>query len=108
MTNIRVTCQSCGAVALLRPAQILLLAEPDGASGDYLFGCPMCQCLTSKSAEALELQVLISAGVADARGGDQPDTVRPRQAADTRPFTSDDLLDFHFLLAEDDWFSRLA
>ena len=108
MTNIRVTCQSCGAVALLRPAHILLLADDDEASGTYLFLCPMCGCVTARSAGSDERLVLLRAGVADAREESRPDRPGPARTADSPPLTPDDLLDFHLLLAEDDWFSQLA
>jgi hypothetical protein len=108
MTNIRVTCQGCSAVALLRPAQILLLADPDEGSGSYLFLCPMCGCVTVKSAGGEELQVLLTAGVADLREESRTNKPRTSRTTDSPPLTPDDLLDFHLLLAEDGWFSQLA
>ena len=107
MTKIRVTCESCGVAALLRPDQILLLADPDKASGTYLFLCPTGGCVTAKSAGSEELQVLLVAGVADAGEESRPSRPSARTVGST-PLTPDDLLDFHLLLAEDDWFSQLA
>ena len=108
MTNIRVRCQGCGAVAALRPAQVLLMADTDRASGDYLFLRPSCERLTVRPAEAHEVQLLMSAGVADARHDRRPAPVHPPGTVDPGPLTPDDLLDFHLLLAQDDWFSQLA
>jgi hypothetical protein len=100
MTNIRVRCQSCGAAALLRPAQILLLAYPGEASGNYLFLCPSCGCVTAKSAGGEELHVLLRAGVADAGEESRPNQPRPGRTVDSPPLTPDDLLDFHLLLGD--------
>ena len=109
MTNIRVTCQSCGVVAQIRPAQVLLLTDAAETRGTYLFLCPVCERLTVRFAEPAELRLLADAGVlAGATDGETTD-VRPGSRPESgRPFTPDDVLDFHFLLATDGWFPRLA
>ena len=108
MTNIRVTCQCCGAVALIRPAQVVLLADPDQTSGVYLFLCPSCERLTVRSAEAAEVQLLIAAGVPTGEEQGRTSGPLPHSTVESPPFTPDDLLDFHLLLAADDWFSQLT
>ena len=109
MTNIRVTCQYCGAPALVRPTQIVLLADSDETSGAYLFLCPICQRLTVRSPQPGEVQLLIDAGVPVGGAEGQSSSVQPSTRADAAPpFTPDDLLDFHLLLADDDCLSRLA
>jgi hypothetical protein len=107
MTNIRVTCQSCGAVTGIRPDQILLLADPDQTAGGYLFLCTSCERLTVRPAGPADLEALIAAGVRDAREAGRS-TGRSPQAVELPPLTRDDLLDFHLLLATDEWFSQLA
>ena len=109
MTNIRVTCQSCGVVAQIRPAQVLLVTDAAETRGTYLFLCPVCERLTVRFAEAAELRLLADASV-PAGGTDRPTTdVRSRTGPHAEPpFTPDDVLDFHFLLVTDGWFPRLA
>ena len=109
MTNIRVTCLCCRGVTLFRPAQLLLLAQPGESAGTYLFLCPVCQRLTVRSAPAREIELLIAAGVRPTEAADPETGVPPETGRNAgRPFTSDDLLDLHLLLADDDWTSRLA
>ena len=109
MTNIRSTCQCCGAVALIRPAQVLLLAEPGETSGAYMFMCAVCEQLTVRPAQTGEVQLLVAAGVPVGGAAGQMTGTRPAPGRDASPlFTLDDLLDFHQLLADDDWFPRLA
>ena len=109
MTNIRVTCQCCGVVALIRPAQVLLLADDDESTRAYLFLCPVCERLTVRSAQAGEVQLLVGAGVpAGGAAGQTTGTQPPARFSARPPFTLDDLLDFHLLLADEDWLGRLA
>jgi hypothetical protein len=103
MANIRVTCESCGAVTVMAPDQILALGDPAVPGGSHLFLCPSCERLMVRSAGTAEAQALIAAGVPSAvQGGQSP------RAPDLPPFTPDDLLDFHLLLESEEWFSRLA
>ena len=103
MRNIRVTCEGCGAVTVIPANHILALAAPGETSGSCLFLCPICRRLTVRSAGAGELEVAIAAGVSNAwEAGRSP------RVADLPPFTPDDLLDFHLLLADDEWFAQLA
>ena len=109
MTYIRVTCQCCGAGALVRPAQVLLLADPDQTSGVYLFQCSRCERLTVRFAEAGDVQLLIAAGASAGEDEGQTTGGQPAVRAEARPpFTPDDLLYFHLLLADDDWLPRPA
>ena len=109
MTDIRVTCRCCGVAVLIPPAGVLLLTEPDGRSGIYLFQCPVCERLAVRSAQAVGVKVLLAAGVRAGGAEDRTTGGRPAPRADARPpFTADDLLDFHQELRDDDWFPRLA
>ncbi len=109
MMEIRVVCQCCDVAALFRPAEVLLLTAPDQASGVYLVQCPVCQRLTARSALAGEVQLLVAAGVPAGGADGQTTGAQPSaRAVAGPPFTPDDLLDFHLLLADDDWFCRLA
>ena len=109
MTNIRVTCQRCGAGVPIRPTQVLLLAEVGKTSAAYLFLCPVCERLTVRPAQAGQVQMLVAAGVPVGSTAGPMTGIHRAAGRDVWPtFTLDDLLDLHLLLAEDDWFSRLT
>ena len=109
MKDIRVVCRTCDTVALYRPAEVLLLTSPDQASGVYLVLCPLCHRITANTALARAVHMLVAAGVPAGSADGRATGIRPGAPADFGPlFTLDDLLDFHLLLAGDDWFSRLA
>ena len=109
MAGIRVTCESCGARPVIPAAGVLLLAEPGGTSGVYLFSCPRCERVTSRLGSALEIGLLQAAGVVAAGGAPRAGESRPdRRVEAAAPFTRDDLLAFHLLLADDGWFRRLT
>jgi hypothetical protein len=63
--------------------------------------------VATKPASGTEMAVLQAAGVA-------VEPVAPRAGStsnpttDHRPFTADDLIDFHQMLASDDWFGQLT
>jgi len=103
MTSICATCPSCGEVELA--ADGVLLALRTGADeGTYSFVCPGCRQVVRKPADRTIVALLMSAG---ASVEDEGEPVAPEIRPDGPPFTSDDVIDFHFLLERPDWFRRL-
>ncbi|MFA5889479.1 MAG: hypothetical protein WDA27_00770 [Actinomycetota bacterium] len=102
MTTIRATCPTCGEVELT-PDDILLMVCTQAAASYYQFDCPLCSEEVQKPADDRVVQLLISGGVAatvwDLPGEDHPRFQGP-------PITLDDLLDFHLLLQEPNWFNH--
>lgn len=107
-------------------ASVLLVVEAGTTEGTYRFTCPGCEDTVEKRADRKVVMLLLSAGVEvrevsrEVVNMDHP-SVRSRQAtfdealdeeprpADQEPaLTLDDLIDFHFLLQQDDWFDELA
>ena len=89
---------------------IALAVREETGEGTYSFVCPSCRTSVEKRADRKVVMLLLSAGVQvenveDAAGeaAEQPFD-RPEGPA----FTKDDLLDFHLLLASEDWFSQLT
>ncbi len=105
MTTIKATCPTCGEVALT-PDEVELWIDR-GARDDsfYAFTCPACLCVVRKPADERVIRLLTSGGV-EVR--DVAPAAPPRPPRFDGPaFTHDDLLDFHTLLAQDDWFDDL-
>jgi hypothetical protein len=61
MARIRIRCPHCATTALLRPAQVLLVARPGGAG--YLFTCPICERVSDGAAGPEHVLLLAAAGV---------------------------------------------
>jgi hypothetical protein len=106
MSTIHTMCPSCRTAVDLEPAQVLL-AVPDvpGATGSYVFFCPSCGDPASKPAGRTEIQLLTVAGVTRPPAPAAP--VDEESRLHGPPFTPDDVLDLHLLLAGPDWFSRV-
>jgi hypothetical protein len=104
MTSIRTNCPRCGEVEMGANV-VLLTVEPGAEEGSYSFVCPVCQDLVEKPADKKIVSLLRSVGVdmADRSAAVSTDPGRPGGP----PFTLDDVIDFHFLLGQDDWFERL-
>jgi hypothetical protein len=87
--------------SLPRPPEILLRLEPaDRASGSYGYYCRSCQRVTVAAVSTDAFALLLTAGVQIQHGHPTPG------ASPTRPFTVDDLIDFHRLLDTADWFTQ--
>jgi hypothetical protein len=84
---------------------ILLQVEQESGEGSYSFDCPSCELPVEKPADHKIVLLLMSAGVEvmEAQETPSPET-RPEGPA----FTSDDLIDFHFLLQQTNWFEQLV
>lgn len=118
MATIRAVCTDCGDEVDLQPREITLVvaeeeAAPPPAAGSYGFTCPECDRYVVKPADERAIGLLIAGGVEPSRVGSGvgvKTTVRPRHPEsppDGPEITHDDLIDFHFLLEGDDWFSEL-
>jgi len=95
------------------PESILLSVRSNGREGSYRFTCPECDDAVEKRADRKIVALLVSAGVDVAsrdeleertpsmfdQEDEEPD---PRGPLPSGPaFTADDLIDFHYLLADD-------
>lgn len=102
MPTITTWCPTCGEVTLPPGGFELRLAPVGRAGSHYAFTCPACGAEIRKPADEHVVRLLQVGGVpvrhllasSGRRGG-------PR-------LTHDDLLDFHTLLARDDWFDDLV
>lgn len=106
MTTIKATCPTCGEVSLTPEDIELRVDRFDNADSYYAFTCPECLCAVRKPANERVVRLLISGGV------EVFDLEQPRvplgERFDGPPISHDDLLDFHALLADDDWFDALV
>jgi hypothetical protein len=103
VTTIKATCPSCGEVELT-PDDIELRVCTHAPASYYVFGCPACTNAVQKPADDRVIQLLISGGVR-AIVWELPDEIMETHAGE--PFTHDDLLDFHLLLEQPNWFESL-
>lgn len=105
MAVIRATCQDCGDVEMTT-ADVWVRICDDDNSGTYAFTCPSCATVVVKPAEPHVIDLLVASGVAWTTWR-MPAELREPERAGGRPITHDDLLEFHGLLASEDWFARL-
>ena len=105
MTTIRATCPKCGEVEMDAQAILLSIRETDG-EGVYSFTCPVCFDTIEKPADRKVVMLLLSAGVDVTQIAEV--VVDEQPPDDLPPLTADDLIDFHFLLQGEDWFTKLA
>ena len=95
----------------MTPEAILLSVRDRAGEGSYRFSCPECLDTIEKPADRKIIALLLSAGVELAG----PEADRHQEAdADSEerrptgpPLTVDDLINFHFLLQDDEAISRL-
>jgi len=115
MTTIRTSCPRCGEVEM-GPGAILLSVERGGSEGLYRFVCPECAGPVEKRADRKIVALLVSAGVdvSDGAAGVQgrleqlTQEAPGRRISDEPAFTVDDLIQFHFLLQDDEFCRRLV
>src|SRR5918997_4257052 len=104
MATIRASCPDCGDVELTtREVSVRVCASDQ--RGAYTFRCPSCRMAVTKGAEPRIVDLLVSSGV----------TLEvwrlPAELFEQRvgePLTHDDLLEFHELLQDEEWFAELA
>jgi hypothetical protein len=96
------------------PEAILLSVRGNGREGSYRFQCPSCADDVEKRADRKIVALLVSAGVDIERGDGGAGTAPalfdaeadeapsyPETAPGGPAFTTDDLIEFHFLLQND-------
>jgi len=112
MARIRANCPRCGEVELRPDDMELHVMGADREPQAYLFDCPQCCDEVLRPADNRIAGLLHHAGVPTVH---VPDAVTELHSVghpeDPRPgpaFTMDDLLDFHDLLAREDWFESLT
>jgi endogenous inhibitor of DNA gyrase (YacG/DUF329 family) len=100
MKNIEAICPACRATVTLESSE-LLLALRRHPPATYTMACPNCGALTVKPAESAVVALLRRASVpAVSLEG------HPESPPSGPPFSLDDLLELHELLATDDWLSQ--
>ena len=93
------------------PEAILLSVQHGGTEGTYRFVCPECMGPVEKRADRKIVALLVSAGVdvaGESEGGQAEfEAMTPlfddeeQELPDGPSFTTDDLIEFHFLLEDD-------
>lgn len=101
-------CPACSREACLETDEIRLLVPADGSQrARVVFSCPTCGRRAAVGVVDQVADALLATGVPTSYG--HPSLGRSRRRAPEAPlFTHDDLLDFHLLLQDEDWFDRLA
>jgi hypothetical protein len=103
VTTIRANCPSCGDVQL-RAADLTVRVCSDDEQGSYCFQCPSCAQAVAKDASRRIVDLLVSSGVR-MEVWRLPAELSEAHTGD--PLSPDDLLDFHLLLGQDDWFDEV-
>lgn len=101
MARVRASCQRCGDVELTsREVQVDVCSTTSASS--YSFQCPKCGIRVSRVTTDKVVGVLTGAGV-QVRHWTLPQPESPVGP----PITHDDLLAFHYLLADDDGIAQI-
>ncbi|MFO7279428.1 MAG: hypothetical protein C0P77_003375 [Thermoanaerobacterales bacterium] len=103
-TLIRATCSTCGDVELGTGELVVRLCE-DTEAGTYVFRCPACTRPVVRPADRPTIDLLVASGCRLEVWRTPAELQEERPAG--RPFTHDDLIDFHETLAGDGWFEDL-
>lgn len=104
MATIRATCPTCGDVELTTP-DLTVLVCGDTNQGSYAFRCPRCEMAVARQAEVRIVDLLVSSGVR-MRVWRLPAELH--EAKIGNPFNWDDVMEFHDLLQQPDWFDRVT
>ncbi len=104
MTTIRAQCPDCGDVQLPIHQLWVRVYEAEGP-GSYSFECPTCAQPVSREASARIVGLLVGAGAPHTAWRWPAELAEVHQGS---AITPDDLLDFHVLLQDDDWFDALS
>lgn len=105
MATIRASCPDCGDVELTTAEMTVRVCAEDNR-GAYAFRCPTCAMAVTKSAERRIVDLLVSSGVELQVWQLPAELYEPRPVGE--PFSHDDLLSFHELLADDHWLAELC
>lgn len=103
MTKIEATCPRCGTVERT-PRDFELAVCDDAAASWYAFECPTCDQRIQKHADERVVALLIAEGVSPMRWELPAELAEEREGP---PISLDDVLDFHLILEQPDWFARL-
>ena len=103
MPIIRASCPSCGDIDVAPNEMTIMLCSSNGESG-YVFRCPVCSMVVSKSVDKRIVEILVSAGV-KVHFWRLPDELE--ESVEAPPVTYDDLIDFHHQLADPGWLDKL-
>ncbi|HEV7525924.1 MAG TPA: hypothetical protein VGP92_13220 [Acidimicrobiia bacterium] len=105
-TFVRVQCDDCGAVRVAW-SELRLRMCADTGEWSYCFRCPGCGLATNQATlDFAAIDLLLAMGTPTQTWQLPDELTGPRVLA--APLTLDDLLDFHLLLEEPDWFASLA
>lgn len=113
MRQIRAVCPLCTDEVDLRPAAITLHVSSDASGGPHRYGfeCPHCEVFVVKPAGSTAIRLLLEGGVelstTDVAPWERAPSGHPEDPPGGAPFTPDDVLQLHELLASDDWFAQL-
>lgn len=105
MTKIEVLCPACSTKTVLTPDVVALWEDACGTR-TYAFVCLVCVDVTIRHTDARGAAMLTAAGVEWWQPPARPE--HPESPPGGAPFTPDDLLVFHELLAGDQWSYALA
>jgi len=103
-TVIKASCQDCGDVELGVGDLRVRVCSVDELS-TYVFRCPTCRMSVVKPAEPRVVDLLVASGVRLEHWDPPAELFEPHPG---EPLTHDDLIDFHRLLEQPDWFERLT
>jgi hypothetical protein len=104
MTTIKATCPECGEVDLTAD-DILLRIGSNRQNNTYGFSCPNCDRFVEKSADDRIVRLLLSGGVIPVVVQVPAEVLEPRWGP---PINHDDLLEFHEMLEQDDWYENFS
>ncbi len=96
----------------MSPEAVLLSVRDIAGEGSYRFSCPECRKTVEKPADRKVVALLLSAGVELDEGREElaPVGARDERMHEERPggppFTADDVINFHFLLENDEELHR--
>lgn len=106
MAKIRASCFDCGDV-ILTPDEFLVRLCADDNTAQYTFTCSLCGKEVAKEASPRIVEELVIAGV-DLEVWRLPAELAEHPAKDAPRISEDDLLEFHNLLQQEDWFDRVV
>ena len=100
-TVIKASCHDCGDVELAIDDLAGAGLHRATTQGSYVFRCPTCQMSVVKPAEQRIVDLLVASGVELIEWRLPAELFEAHEGA---PISHDDLIDFHRLLQQDDWF----
>jgi hypothetical protein len=100
---IRASCSTCGDVDVAPSEMRILVCSTTGESA-YSFSCPVCRLIVRRTVEKRIVEVLVAAGVR-MHFWKLPDELLEERLGP--PIDYDDILNFHYDLAAQDWVKEL-